>query len=373
MAHPHNDHDHHDHHRAHDHHDEHEHHDDHDHATGLVGWLQQLFHVGGHSHAETSLAADDALASSEKGIRTIYTALAILLATTVLQVVIYMFSGSVALLADTVHNLGDALNTGPLLIAFRLSSRAATRRYNYGYHRAEDIAGVIIVLSIAFSAGYIFYESLDKFFNPDEIRNLWAVAIAALVGFLGNEIVARIQIQTGQEINSAALIADGQHARTDGLTSLAVLLAAGATAFGFPILDPIIGILIGVAIVFITWDTMKAVYYRLMDAIEPEYYDRAEQLIEAAIKDESGSKELQQLRLRWHGHRIMADAYLAVERTLSVEEGHHLAEHVRMAVLDAMPMMAELLVHIEPYGAAREQFHLHTIEREPLGSRFKNT
>jgi len=199
----------------HDHNHDHAH--DHDHPRGLRGWIRSLLHLGGHTHHEQKLIADQAFTDSKLGIRTVWIALGLLLLTTVIQFVIFLLSGSVALLADTVHNLGDGLNSIPLLIAFYLARRPPTRRYTYGYDRAEDVAGVIIVLSIVFSAGYIFYESFLKLFNPQEVGNVGAIAAAALIGFIGNEAVAIIQIRTGRLIGSAALVTDGLHARTDGL------------------------------------------------------------------------------------------------------------------------------------------------------------
>ncbi|MCB0211423.1 MAG: cation transporter, partial [Anaerolineae bacterium] len=220
----------HDHHDDHDHHDHnHDDHHDHDHSSGPLGWLAEVFHIGGHdhSHGAQKLIADSAFADNDEGIRTVWIALILLGLTTVIQIVIYLIAGSVALLADTVHNLGDVLNSVPLLIAFYLARRPPNRRYTYGFHRAEDVAGVLIVLSIAFSAAYVFWESFQKLLDPEPITNLVAVAIAAIIGFAGNEAVATIQIRAGRKIGSAALVTDGLHARTDGLTSLAVLVAAG--------------------------------------------------------------------------------------------------------------------------------------------------
>src|SRR5690606_8955474 len=177
--------------------------------------------------------------------------------TAILQIFIVWLSGSVALFADTVHNIGDGLNSIPLLIAFYLARRVATRRYTYGFGRAEDVAGIFIVLSIAFSAGMIFWESYQKLVNPEPLTNLGWLAAAAIVGFLGNEFVAWFQIRVGKRIGSAAMVADGMHARTDGLTSLAVLIAVAGSWLGYPIVDPIVGILIGIAILFITWDATK--------------------------------------------------------------------------------------------------------------------
>lgn len=365
----------HDHDRTHGHDHEAEDHDhQHSHRSGPLGWLAAVFHVGGHSHDDEVLTpalhagasvADPAFARSQEGIRTVWVALGLLGLTTLIQVAIYLLSGSVALLADTVHNLGDALNSVPLLIAFYLARRLPTRRYNYGYHRAEDVAGVLIVLSILFSAVYIFYESINKLFNPDEVSNLGAVAAAALIGFLGNEAVAVLQIRTGRRIGSAALVADGQHARTDGLTSLAVLVAAGGVWLGFPLLDPIIGMLIGVAILFITWDATKTIWYRLMDAVEPEIYDQALAIAQAQASHHDGLEEIRRLRLRWMGHRLHADLHIAVQPDLTLAEGHDLAEQVRLGLFRNMALLSEAVVHVDPWSADPDEYHRATLSREP--------
>ena len=340
----------------------------HDHSgpQGPLGWLASLLHLGGHDHGEQKLLADEAFAASAEGIRIVWIALALLTATTVIQVAIYLFSGSVALLADTVHNLGDGLNSIPLLIAFYLARRAPTRRYTYGFHRAEDVAGVIIVLSIAFSAAYIFYESIVKLFDPTTISNVGAVAAAALIGFVGNEAVAVIQIRTGRRIGSAALVTDGLHARTDGLTSLAVLVAALGVYLGYPIVDPIIGMLIGVAVLFITRDATRSIWYRLMDAIEPEIYDQAAAIAAEQVSHHAGLEEIRRLRLRWMGHRLHADLHIAVQPTLTTVEGHDLAEQVRSGLFRGLPLLSEAIVHVEPWSADPDAFHQETRHREPV-------
>ena len=208
-------------------HGDHDHdHDDHQQQAGPWGWVRALFHAQGHDHDHSALATDRSFLENQEGIRTVWLALGLLLLTTVLQMIIFGLSGSVALLADTAHNLVDALNSIPLLIAFYLARRLPTRRYNYGFGKAEDVAGIFIVLSIAVSAVYIFGESFGKLFDPQPLTNVGWVAAAAIIGALGNEAVAFIQIRTGRKIGSAAMEADGLHARTDGLTSLAVLVAA---------------------------------------------------------------------------------------------------------------------------------------------------
>lgn len=359
----------HKHHDGHDHNGHHDHdHHDHHHGGGPLGWIAEVLHIGGHdhSHGPQNLIADSAFANNEEGIRAVWIALGLLAVTTVIQIVIYLYAGSVALLADTVHNVGDALNSIPLLIAFYLARRLPNRRYTYGFHRAEDVAGVIIVLSIAFSAGYVFWESFQKLINPEPITNLVAVAVAALIGFVGNEAVAIIQIRTGRKIGSAALVTDGLHARTDGLTSLAVLIAAGGVWVGWPIVDPIIGLVIGTAILFITRDAIVSVWYRLMDAIEPEIYNQAEEIAQRQINQYPGLREIRRLRVRWLGHRLNADLVIAVDRQMTTEDSHHLAEKVRRHLFEEMPLLSEVHTHVEPWDAGVESFHTLTSEREPV-------
>jgi len=356
--HPHHDHDH-DHDHDHHHGDaDHHHHD----KKSVWGWLTTLLHLHGHSHQHGDLANDRAFVDHAAGIRTVWLALAALAITSLIQIFIVLWSGSVALLADTVHNIGDGLNSIPLLIAFYLARRVATRRYTYGFGRAEDVAGIFIVLSIAISAGLIFWESFQKLINPQPMSHLNWVAAAAIVGFLGNEAVALMQIRVGRRIGSAALVADGLHARTDGLTSLAVLFAVVGTWLGFPILDPIIGILIGVAILFITKDATVAMWYRLMDAIEPEILSEAEAVIQA----QAGPKGFHRLRMRWIGHRLHAEVHIAVNPQLTTAESHRIAEELRHSLFHRLTNLSEVIVHIDPWSEAPEQFHQLTTHHEPV-------
>lgn len=298
--------------------------------------------------------------ATEDGIRTIWLALGILGITTVLQVVIVLLSGSVALLADTVHNLGDALNSIPLLIAFYLARRGATRRYTYGFGKAEDVAGIFIVLSIAFSAGYIFWESFQKLLSPEPLTNLPWVAAAALIGFLGNEGVAWLQIRAGRRIGSDALIADGMHARTDGLTSLAVLLAVFGTWLGFPIVDPLIGLLIGVVILFITRDAVKTIWYRLMDAVDPAITEQ----IERAAAAVPGVQQAHDVRARWLGHRLHSELHIVVDEDLPTHASHAIAEEVRHRLLHELPGLSLVSVHVDPCGHSGVDHHAMNAHHE---------
>lgn len=331
---------------SHSHTHDHNHHDHH--GGGIIGTIGAALHLPGfghdHDHGYTSLAADSALHDNDLGIRTVWLALLALGITTALQVVIYVASGSVALLADTVHNLGDALNSVPLLVAFYLARRAATRRYTYGFGRAEDIAGILIVISIGFSAGYILIESFQKLLNPQPLTNLPWVAAAAVIGFIGNELVAVMQIRVGRQIGSDAMIADGQHARVDGLTSLAVLIAVFGTWIGLPILDPIVGIVIAIAIVGITWNAIKAVWYRLMDAVDPDIITRMEHF----ASEVDGVEQVVSLRAHWVGHRLYAEMTVVVKENLSLVEGHTIAENVKKVLHQAVPHLDEMSVHVDP-------------------------
>jgi cation diffusion facilitator family transporter len=318
----------------------------HKHPGGPLGWFAAIFHLHGHEHEEKDIGADPAFKTQE-GIRTVWIALAALGITTVLQVAIVLMSGSVALLADTVHNLGDMLNSVPLLFAFYLARRAATRRYTYGYGRAEDVAGVVIVLSIVFSAGYILWESFWKLLDPQPIERLPWVAAAAVIGFLGNELVALFQIRTGNRIGSDALVADGLHARIDGLTSLVVLIAVAGSALGYPIVDPIVGLLIGTAIVFIARDAAKRIWYRLMDAVDPMVVDRIEQY----AGDVPGVDEVASIRARWVGHDLHAEVRIVVADDSSVADTYAVVAEVRRSLVAYVKHLTLVTVEVVPRSA----------------------
>src|SRR5215213_6050531 len=186
---------------------------------------QEHRHAHPHEHGEhghTHGAVDPTIATSERGIWAIKWSFVALMATALLQLVVVLLSGSVALLSDTIHNFGDAATAMPLGIAFALTRLGVSRRFTFGYGRVEDLAGVVVVLIILFSGIVAGYQAVERIIHPAPVGILWAVAAAALVGFVGNESVAIFRIRVGRQIGSAALVADGYHARTDGWTSLAV-------------------------------------------------------------------------------------------------------------------------------------------------------
>lgn len=344
-----------DHPHDHDHSDDHDHHD---HGHKHQAWwakIAEALHLPGFSHVHERPATGDALYSHELGIRTVQIAFAILAVTTVIQIAIYLASGSVALLADTVHNLGDALNSLPLWLAFVLMRRAANKRYTYGYGRAEDLAGLLIVVSIVFSAGYILWESFQKLLNPEPLTQLGWVGLAAVVGFIGNETVAAIQIRTGKKIGSEALVADGLHARIDGFTSLAVLIAVAGTWLGFPITDPIVGLLIGVAIVFIAKDAAVSMWHRMMDAVDPALVET----VEGVLAGHTEIREVKQLQMRWIGHRLNANLIVALDEGLDLIASGQITDHIRHHLLHDIPHLDDVVIAAVPYQkeAADESMH----------------
>jgi cation diffusion facilitator family transporter len=319
----------------------HDHGPDHDHHHGVRSWLTGLFRPHSHDSADS---IDAALESSAQGIRAVKISLAALGITAALQLLIVLASGSVALLADTVHNVSDALTALPLWIAFVVGRRAANRRYTYGYGRAEDLAGLFIVAMIALSAVIAAVEAVRRLINPVPVEHLGWVALAGLIGFIGNELVALYRIRVGRSIGSAALVADGLHARTDGFTSLAVLIGAAGVAAGFPLADPIVGLVITAAILGVLRTAVRDVYRRLMDAVEPELVDRGE----AALRSVPGVTDVRALRMRWIGHALHAEADLDIAPTTTVSAAHDLAHEAEHHLIHAVPKLKGAVVHAYP-------------------------
>lgn len=297
----------------------------HEHPRGFRGFLHDVFVPHSHDAADS---IDDAMEANSAGIRALKISLVILLATTVLQAVVVGFSGSVALLADTIHNFSDAMTAVPLWIAFALGRRAASRRYTYGLGRAEDLAGLFIVFVVALSAVLAAWQSIDRIFHPQPLANIGWVIVAGVIGFAGNEAVAVYRIRVGQRIGSAALVADGVHARTDGFTSLAVVLGGVGVLMGFPLADPIVGLLISAAIFVLLVGTVRSVGRRLLDGVAPELVDRAVH----ALEHVDGIASVDRVRLRWVGHRLQGDAIVTVrpEAThIAIEAEHSIRAHLR--------------------------------------------
>ena len=329
-------------------------HHDHPHhghpGRGLAHRVRHL--VAPHSH-DSADRVDPALEASREGMRALWISLAGLGATAAVQALIVVLSGSVALLGDTVHNLADALTAVPLGIAFWLGRCAATRAYTYGFGRAEDLAGIVIVLVIAASSIAAAWFAVERLAGPREMTHLPWVLAAGVIGFLGNEIVARYRIAAGRRIGSAALVADGLHARTDGFTSLAVVVAAAGAGLGWTWADPVVGLAITVAIAFVLRDAAREVYRRLMDRVDPELVDRAELTLRAipGVHDVSG------LRLRWIGHRLHAEATVVVGARLSLLAAHEIAADAGHQLTHRVPRLTGVTVHVDPASHPGEHHH----------------
>ena len=319
----------------------HPHSHDHDHRHGLRGAIKEVFAPHSHDSADS---VDSALESSAAGIRAVKVSLLVLGVTAIAQIAIVVISGSIALAADTIHNFSDALTAVPLWIAFALSTKAATRRYTYGFGRIEDLAGLFVVAMITLSAIVAGYEAIERLIHPQPIANLGWVALAGLAGFIGNEWVALYRIRVGRRIGSAALVADGLHARTDGFTSLAVLVGAGGVALGFPLADPIVGLIITVAILAVLRTAVRDVFRRLIDGVDPELVDTAE----AVLAGQAGVRSVHSVRLRWIGHRLHADAELDVDPTLSLVAAHRIAHDSEHDLMHALPKLATAMIHAYP-------------------------
>ncbi|MDO8106692.1 cation diffusion facilitator family transporter [Isoptericola sp. b441] len=325
----------------HDHPHEHDHHHPHEHRHGLRGWLHEVFVPHSHDAADS---IDDALAANAAGVRAVAVSLVGLGITAALQLAVVAASGSVALLADTIHNFSDALTAIPLWIAFALGRRAATRRYTWGLHRAEDLAGLFIVAMIALSAVLAAVQAVGRLMNPQPLENLGWVLAAGVVGFAGNEAVAVYRIRTGRRIGSAALVADGVHARTDGFTSLAVVLGVLGVWAGFPLADPVIGLLIAVAIAVLLWGTARDVGRRLLDGVDPALVHEAEH----ALTHVDGVHRVDEVRLRWTGHRLQATAGVQVDPAAAVTVVTELETRARTAVAHALPRLDRLDLVVRP-------------------------
>ncbi|WP_407990113.1 cation diffusion facilitator family transporter [Kitasatospora sp. CMC57] len=301
-----------------------------------------------HSHDAVD-RLDSTLESSAAGLRTLWISLVVLAVTAGVQGAVTALSGSVALLGDTVHNFADALTAVPLGLAFLLGRRAANRRYPYGYGRAEDLAGVAVVAVVAVSAVFATVTAVHRLLHPEPVGRLWAVAGAALVGCLGNEWVARYRIGTGRRIGSAALVADGLHARTDGLASLAVLLGAAGSAAGWRSADPVVGLVIAGAILLVLWSSAREVGRRLMDGVDPALLDVAERELRAV----QGVRGVGALRLRWIGHSLRAEAEVLIDGSLTVAAGHQVAQAAERSLVRAVPGLRAATVHLTPCTVTR--------------------
>lgn len=344
-------------------HEQHPGHEDHEHGhgrRGLPGLLRAI--VAPHSH-DPIASLDEALTDSDAGMRTLKISLAVLVMTAAAQLSIVFLSSSVALLGDTIHNFADALTAVPLGLAFWLQRKPPTRRYTYGYGRAEDLAGGIVCATIAASSIVTGWVALDRLVHPHPVHQLGWVAAAGFVGFLGNELVAVYRIRVGRQIGSAALVADGLHARTDGVTSLAVVAGAAGVAAGWRSADPVLGLLITAAILNILRHAVLDIYRRLMDSVDPELVDQVEKVLSSV----DGVEQVSRVRIRWVGHELHAEASVVSDSRLSLADAHAISEEAHHRLLHEIPRLSEATIHSDPRAAGGEEPHsltAHHFRRE---------
>ncbi|MGH8930727.1 MAG: cation diffusion facilitator family transporter [Egibacteraceae bacterium] len=320
---------------------------------GFRALIRSLIH--GHSH-DVSEPVALGLEASGEGMRALKISLGGLAITAALQLVVVIASQSVALLADTIHNFADALTAVPLAIAFWIGRRPPDKRYTYGYGRAEDLAGILIVATIAFSAAIAAWQAIDRLLHPRDVRNVGWVLAAGLIGFVGNELVAAYRIRVGRRIGSAALVADGLHARTDGLTSLAVVGGAAGVAAGFQLADPIVGLVITVAIMFVLKDAVRGIYRRLMDSVEPSLVDRVRDVMNAV----PGIEGVDDVRVRWIGHELHAEIDVVSDCDFTIARAHEIAEEAHHRLLHGIPRLAHARIHTSPCSHDGRDHHAVT-------------
>ena len=326
---------------------------DHDHShepeveRSRFGMLtHRIGHIFSHDHDHVGGHGGSVLDSGSVGIRATKVSLVALGITALLQAVIVVFSGSVALLSDTIHNLGDALTAIPLWIAFAVGRRRPTRSYTYGFGRFEDVAGLLIVVAIGASAALIIWESVGRLFEPRLIDHIPWVIAAGVIGALGNEFVARYRIKVGTVIGSEALVADGQHARTDALTSLAVVVAGVGAVFGAAWVDPVAGIIVAAAMLWLLWRTARRMSRRLLDGVEPAIVEE----VDESIRSVDQVRDVSDLRVRWQGHQLSVAVSITVDPELTVEQGHETAHKVEHALHHHFTFPVQAIVHVEPDG-----------------------
>ncbi|MDQ6928542.1 MAG: cation diffusion facilitator family transporter [Actinomycetota bacterium] len=334
-------------------HDPHSHHQHSHDAAGIRGFLASVFSP--HSH-DTAESIDSALTASAEGIRALKISLAALAVTAAFQLAIVLISGSVALLGDTIHNFADALTAVPLGIAFMVGRRRPTKRYTYGYGRAEDLAGIFVVTMIALSSAVAGWEATRRLAHPQAIHDIAWVVAAGMVGFAGNELVAVYRVRVGRKIGSAALVADGLHARTDGLTSLAVVVGALGVAAGWKLADPIVGLAITVAILFVLKGAVRDVYRRLMDSVEPALVDEVHRVLASV----TGVEDVESVRIRWIGHELRAEAEIISNAELSLADAHAIAEEAHHRLLHEIPRLGHATIHSSPSGQDGRDHHATT-------------
>ncbi len=303
---------------------------------------------GAHPHVAATFAG-----STAEGVRALKIGVAGLALTSALQAVLLFFSGSVALLGDTLHNGVDVIGTAIVWVALVVAGRARNERFSFGYHRFEDLAGLVVVALIAGSAALVVFESASAFGGGGSLERPWIVFAAGLVGFAGNEGVARFKIHAGRRIGSAALEADGRHSRVDGLSSIGVVVAALGSLSGVDWLDATVGLGIGLFIAWTAAQSGRAVLFRLVDRADPAL--RRE--LEAVAQEVPDMGHLTDIRLRQTGRTVNVIASVCMPADYPVGRAHDTAEDLRLAWLNVLPPGSMVDIHVEPYTPGEHSPH----------------
>ena len=316
---------------------------DHAHAAHEAEPVHGAHHDGpGHVHGRLSDT------SGPGALRVLWVGGAGLAAVAAIELTVAVLSSSAAVLADGLHNLGDVLTTAALAVAFTLSRRAPSRRFPYGYHRAEDLAGLVVVLLIVASAVASAVTSVEHLLHRQQLTMpAWAL-VSALVGFAGNEAVARYKEVQGRRLRSASLVADGRHSRVDGLASLGAAVGVVGAWAGASILDPLAGLVLSAVIAAVAWDTARNVTARLLDEADASLLATIEEVAAAT----PGVVSVGSTRTRWIGRRVLAELVLCVPGDESVARAHALGEEVRHALYHRVEALAGVVVHLDPAGDA---------------------
>ena len=307
----------------------------------------------GHGHGHTHGLVDPMVTTTSRGLWAVKWSFVILFITAALQLAVVILSHSVALLADMIHNFGDAATAIPLGVAFVVARRPPTRRFTYGLGRVEDLAGLAVVITILTSAVVAAVVAIDRLLHPHAVSHLGVLIAASIIGFAGNEAVAIFRLRVGKEIGSAALIADGYHARTDGWTSLAVLLGVLGVWLGYPMADPLIGLFITALILGIMWSSSKTIFTRLLDGVDPHVVDELTQ----AIHHVPSVRDVTEVRVRWMGHRMHAEINIAVDDQMSIEAAHKISDQVRHELLHHLQYLSHVTIHVDPLSSSGEKHH----------------
>ncbi len=304
-------------------------------------------------HSHTHGAVDSSLYSSQEGLKAVMISSIILFVGSLFQLVVVLLSGSVSLLSDTIHNFGDAATAIPLTIAFHLGRKKPNSRFTYGYGKVEDLAGVAILIFMIASAAYAAFVSIQRLLHPYHVTHLGIVVIASIVGFGINEGAAIFRIRIGKKIKSEALVTDGKHARIDGITSLSVLVGAVGSYFGFPIVDPLIGLFITALILHTVWESGQTVFTRMLDGVDPSIVIK----VKNAVREVSEVKEITETRVRWIGHTLHAEVNIALDPKLTIEKGHDIAQKVHNELKEHLPHLSHIVIHIDPKHTSGEHYH----------------